>query len=149
MHRAIFVCSGNICRSPMAERLFNAALKKRGLKGMAISMGTLGLQRRRAASNAVEALKEIDIPLEDHRSQGLSAGLLGHGTVVFVMERAHRDAVLRAAPGVGPRAMLLGQFDPDGGDAEIEDPVGQDLDAFRTCRNRLERCIDAWLDAHA
>lgn len=133
----------------MAERLFNAALKERGLKGMAISMGTLGLQRRRAASNAIKALEEIGLPLDDHRSQGLSAGLLGHGTVVFVMERAHRDAVLRTAPGVGPRAVLLGTFDPDGGDAEIDDPVGQDIDAFRLCRDRLARCLDAWLDAHA
>ena len=133
----------------MAERIFAHELKERGLKGMAISMGTLGLQGRSAARNAVAALAEVDIDLSAHRSQGLSAGILGHASDLFVMERMHRDKIIAAAPQTRPRIVFLGDFDPLGGTSQIDDPVGQDLDAFRECRDRIQRCVGAWLDARA
>lgn len=149
MHRAIFVCSGNICRSPMAEHLFARALRSRGLKGAVISMGTLGLQGRGAAAEAVEAMAELGVDISGHGSQGVSLGLLHHATEIFVMERAHRDYVLRADPALSARVVMLGAHDPEGGPEEIADPVGGPIEAFRACRDRLERCIDRWLDDHA
>ncbi|MCB9531042.1 MAG: hypothetical protein H6698_01330 [Myxococcales bacterium] len=148
MHRVIFVCTGNICRSPMAERIFAAELRQRGLPGVALSMSTLMLQGRHAASNAIAALAEIDIDLRGHVSQGLSVGLLQRASAILVMEPTHREAVLAADPALDARIELLGRFDPDRPSTTIEDPVGQDLDAFRACRDRLVRCIHHWLDVH-
>ena len=131
----------------MAERIFAAELQARKERGASISMSTLGLHGRAASTNAREAVAEIGLNLDAHRSQPVSAGLLAHADVIFVMESAHRDFILRAAPAVGPRIVLMGSLDPEGGPAEIDDPVGQDLDAFRACRDRIQRAILAWFDA--
>ena len=131
----------------MAESIFAAELRARGEKGAAISMSTLGLRGRAASTNARAAVAELGLNLEGHRSQPVSAGLLGHAHVVFVMEQHHREFVIRAAPSVAPRVLLLGSFDPEGGDAEIEDPVGQPIEAFRLCRDRIRRSIRGWFDS--
>lgn len=112
-------------------------------------MGTLGLQGRHPAANAVTVMAELDIDISEHASQGLSAGLLHHATEIFVMERAHADAVHRADPSLMPRVVLLGEHDPEGGPPEIDDPIGRGVDAFRECRDRMSRCIENWLDHHA
>jgi len=148
MHRVIFVCSGNICRSPMAERIFAARLKARDLSGVALSMGTLMLQGRHASRNGVEALAEIDVSLAGHVSQGLSLGLLQRASAILVMEPQHRDALLRLDRALAPRVAFLGVWDPEGPSETIDDPIGQDIDAYRACRDRLVRCIDAWLAHH-
>ncbi len=111
---------------------------------MAISMGTLDLQGRSAARAAIQALDEIGIDLTGHVSQGISPGLLRMATHIFVMEQAHADAILRLEPGLAEKITLLGRY--DGGDDEIADPVGQPVEAFRICRDRLDACIGAFLD---
>lgn len=145
MIKPVFICSGNICRSPMAERLLMARARERGMRAMAISMGTLNLQGRSAARGAVEALQEIGIDLSGHMSQGLSPGLLRMATHILVMEQAHADAIHRLDPGLSERVALLGRY--DGGNDEIDDPVGQPVEAFRICRDRLDACISAFLDS--
>ncbi len=146
--RAVFICSGNICRSPMAERIFAHELRERGRRGVAISMSTLGLHGRSASSNAKAAVEELGISLSGHRSQAVSAGILGHADVIFVMEEHHRAYVLRVAPRVGPRIVMMGTLDPEGGPAEVEDPVGKPIEEFRLCRDRIYRAINAWLVAN-
>lgn len=148
MHRAVFVCSGNICRSPMAEGIFRAELARRGESGVAISMGTLGIQGRPASAHAVQVMEEIGIDVSPHRSQGVSLGLLRHATEIFAMERAHRDVLHQMDPALGARVVQLGAMDPEGGAEDIADPIGGSLDAYRACRDRLARCIGAWLDHH-
>ncbi len=145
--RVVFICSGNICRSPMAESIFAAELHKRGEQGAAISMSTLGLHGRAASTNARAAVAEIGLDLQAHRSQSVSVGLLAHADVIFVMEAAHREFILCAAPSVGPRIVLMGTLDPEGGPDEIDDPVGQPIEAFRACRDRIRRAVLAWFDA--
>lgn len=132
----------------MAERIFIHELRERGRKGVAISMSTLGLHGRAASTNAKAAVEELGISLSGHRSQAVSAGLLSHSDVIFVMEQAHRDYVLRVAPAVGPRVIVMGSLDPEGGPEEIDDPVGKPIEAFRVCRDRIYRGINAWLDAN-
>lgn len=128
----------------MAERLFVARAATRGQKAMALSMGTLGLVNRSASTNAVRTVRRWDIDLSDHRSQGLGIGLLKRVEHIFVMERAHIDALAARDRSVARRARLLGEL--DGGPAEIADPVGQDLPVFEACADRLVTCIDAFLD---
>lgn len=144
MIRVVFICSGNICRSPMAERLFLAAARQRGVDAMAISMGTLNLVGRSASREAIEALRQIGVDLSDHRSQGLSIGLLRHADRVLVMEHAHRRRLLALDSVLADRIELLGQHDPAGPD-EIDDPVDQPLPAFIATRDRLVRAIDGLL----
>lgn len=142
MIRAIFVCSGNVCRSPMAERIFRAEAARLGRRVNTLSMGTLGLVARRPTDEVIAVLDEIGVDARDHRSQGLGAALLGHATHIFVMERAHLEAIKRLDARLATRTRLLGEFDPErGADAEIADPIGQSIEVYRECRDRIVRCV--------
>jgi len=144
MIRAIFICSGNICRSPMAEVIFRARASAQGIPHMALSMGTLNLHGRRADRFAVRALAELDLDGSEHRSQGISIGLLQHATHVLAMETHHVDAVVRIAPQLSQRISLLGAYDEAPVD-QIDDPVGGTLDQFRACRDRIIVCVDGFI----
>jgi protein-tyrosine phosphatase len=128
----------------MAERLFVAEARKRGHDAMALSMGTLGLTGKAAARNAVAVMEARGIDLRDHRSQPVRLGLLKRVSHIYVMERAHIDAIATRDRSLAARLELLGSL--DGGPAEVADPVGQSRDAFEQCAVRLEHCIRALLD---
>lgn len=147
MLKVAFLCSGNICRSPMAERIFLEMARRRGVPSIALSMGLLDINGRPAARNAVEACKQIGVDLSSHMSQGILPAVLLQASHVFVMEEMHVEELALIDRSVADRAQLLGGWDPEGGAAEIEDPVNQPLDAFLVCRDRLIRCIDAFLTA--
>lgn len=142
--RVIFVCTGNICRSPMAAGLAEAMLRERGASAMAISMGTHGASGRSAARHAIAALEEIGIDISRHRAQGLNPTLLKMADVVFVMEPTHAAAVSRMAPGARVRELA---HDHTPALTEVEDPVGGSLDDFRTCRELLKRCLQRALSS--
>lgn len=145
MLRVIFVCSGNICRSPMAQVVFSEAARTRGVDHLSISMGTLGLMNAPAADEAIAACADRGIDLRAHRSQGLNRMLLQRASHVFVMEAQHRDAVV--ARGVDPaRVHYLGAFDPEDPREEIDDPVDQSQEVFEACLDRIVRAIDSFLD---
>ncbi|MEE3052471.1 MAG: low molecular weight phosphatase family protein, partial [Planctomycetota bacterium] len=70
--RVVFICSGNICRSPMAEAMLSASIEKQGLDLEASSAGTLGIEDHAADPDAIKAVGEEGIDLRNHRSRGVS-----------------------------------------------------------------------------
>lgn len=148
MLKVVFVCSANICRSPMAEKLFLHEARTRELRSVALSMGVMNLQGRSAPPEAVAALEEVGLDLSHHRSQGVHPAILAGATHILVMSDWHIEQLLLVDRAIGQRAVKLATFDPEGGDTEIDDPIGKDLAAFRVCRDRLTRCIRAMLDQH-
>ena len=144
MKRVVFVCSGNICRSPMAAGMANTIFAEKGIPAAVISCGTLNIAHEHAARHAIAALQEIGIDISSHRSQGVSLGLVRLGDAVVVMAPNHEAYLNKLAPGL-PIVRMWEYFDSPL--AEIEDPVGKDLDAFRACRDILEVCLRRWVDS--
>ncbi len=145
----VFVCSGNICRSPMAEviggKLLAELLADSDLECAVESAGTLGIESHPAARNAQDAVLEIGLDLSDHESQGISFRILHHATAFVVMSPEHESALLHNAPDDEARIVRLWEFtDEPGRLDEIRDPVGQDSDAFRRCRDEIVECLQNW-----
>lgn len=145
MLKVIFVCSGNICRSPMAERIFASRARAAGVPAFALSMGTLDIEGQPAARHAVTVSSEVDVDLSAHRSQGIKIGMLRMASHVFVMEHEHVRTLKLHDSGVAAKAILMGRYDTAGGGEEIDDPVNQQIEAFRVCRDRIVRAVDAFL----
>lgn len=142
MFRAIFICSGNLCRSPMGQFLFQHHARAAGISAMALSMGTLNIHATAPPRHVIDVMDEIGIDVRSHRSQGLQRRLLEMADGVYCMEEHHRQAVLGAAPGARKHVVLLGDHDPDSR-APIADPMGHDRETFLRCRDRIDRACAA------
>lgn len=138
----LFVCSGNICRSPMAERIAVQVGDELGLPIHARSASTLGLDGRPAHRHAVAVLREVGLDLRDHRSQPVSAELVDWADHVLVMEFTHAAHLREFFPSAGEKLLLLGTF---GGMPEVSDPIGGWRFRFRTTRKLLDKAIRAFV----
>ena len=135
MRRIIFVCSGNICRSPMAEVIAQRAFKDAQIPAHVISMGTLGIFGRPASEYGVQACERRGMDLSRHSSQGVSLGILEKADVVVVMEKAHRDFLLKHRPGL--KNVRLFSFFEDGGESDVPDPMGKAPEDYEECCDRI------------
>ena len=143
--RIVFVCSGNICRSPMAAGLAKKHARENGVSAAVLSCGTLGIVGHPAAQPGVEAMAEIGEPIDGHRSQGVQRAILDVADWIVVMAPKHEEA-LRAFEGFESRIVRMWEW-AEHPMAKIEDPVGQDITAFRACRDLLDGCVKRWMDS--
>lgn len=140
----LFVCTGNSCRSVMAEYMFRHLLKNR-TDIRVMSAGTNVSVSTRATQEAIDVLKEEGIDATAHRSQFASKWLLKQADLVFVMTQGHRIRVLETAPEVAQRVYLLGEFNQQGccggHKIDIADPIGSSLDEYRRCLSNIKDCF--------
>ena len=146
MIRVVFICSGNICRSPLAAGMATAMLKEENIPAVVISAGTLNINGQPAAPNAVEAGQLIGIDISTHRSQGISLPLMRMADALVVMAPKHEAFLLKLDPNLDEKIVRMWEYGEHSETLfEIEDPVGQDLETFIVCRKRLTKCLRAWI----
>ena len=134
IRRILLVCTGNICRSPLAEALLKRDLAARGLEEIEVgSAGTGAWDGAPASEGAYLVGLERGLDLSGHRARLLTRELVEGADLVFTMARHHRARVEELG-GEG-RVFVFGEYaGRDGEDAEVSDPFGGDLDVYRdTC----------------
>lgn len=139
MARILFVCTGNTCRSALAEGIARARLGPES--GIAFeSAGLDALDEAPATPHALAVAAEAGADLDAHRARQATREMVERADCVYVMTRSQAEALARMGSPGGDRVALL---DPAGED--IPDPYGQDLDAYRRARDHIRAAVEARL----
>ncbi len=139
MKTILFLCTGNVCRSPMAEGLFRHAVKNRGdFRVMSAGLGAMDDQPPTHFS--VLAMREIGLDIAHQRSQALTAELVSAADYIFGMTNSHVDTVALLYPQHAEKTFLLREFDDslEPYEKDISDPIGCPYDVYVECRNQIE-----------
>src|SRR6266581_5721663 len=146
MKTILFVCTGNICRSPMAEGLFRHVVKGRN-DFRVLSAGVGAVDGLPPSEHAVRALRELGIDISRQRSRMLTADLVQQADYIFGMTHSHVDAITLLYPQASEKTFLLREFDEtlDTYENDISDPIGGSYEIYRSCRDQIEQGIVALL----
>ena len=135
VERLLLVCTGNTCRSPMA-----AALARYYMPGVeVVSAGTATVEGLPASIGAMDAMEQMGLPIDDHRSRPLNRYLLEEADLILTMTPQHKQDILAVMPEVAEKIFTLGEFAGQG--EAVPDPFGLPVEAYVACAKALEQLI--------
>lgn len=146
MKTILFICTGNVCRSPMAEGLFRKAVEGRS-DYRVMSAGLGAAEGQPPTGHAVEAVKELGIDISGQRSRMLTPELVEQADYIFGMTHSHIDTVMLLYPHAAEKTFLLREFDEtlEQFEKDISDPIGGSYEVYLNCRDQIEQGLASLL----
>jgi glycine hydroxymethyltransferase len=146
MKTILFICTGNVCRSPMAEALFRHAVRGRG-EFRAVSAGIGAVDGQPPTAHSVRAMRELGVDISGQRSRMLTVELVRSADFILGMTHGHVDTVALLYPPVAEKTFLLREFDEtlEPYEKDISDPIGSPYEIYVECRDQIEQGIASLL----
>ena len=142
LKKVLVVCTGNTCRSPMAEGWLNHKLAGKGW--IAESAGVAGWGGGCASSEAVAVMREIGIDIAGHRNRTLTRALVDEAAIILAMTDGHRREIERRFPEAAEKTFLVKSFGAAPAE-DVADPFGASADVYRHVRDELVQALGDFL----
>lgn len=139
--RVLTVCTGNICRSPMAEYLLRAFWQKPGVH--VASAGVGALVNHPADPQGMSVMARHDIDMSEHRARQMNGAMAEQSDLILVMEPGHAQWLFKNYPATRGRVYSMTEWLPE---AEVPDPYQRGEEAFVRCFSLLDRAVASWLE---
>lgn len=136
----IFICTGNVCRSPMAEYLFRRR-RPAGLPWEAVSRGVFAANGAPASPEAIEVMAEEGIDLTPHRSRMLGPEDMEASDLMVCMTRSHQQEIVRHYPDRAASIRLMTSFGTTDDQPDIPDPIAMPAHVYRRVRDMLDEAM--------
>ena len=144
----LFVCTGNSCRSVMAEGLLKKRLKELGKTGIIVrSAGIMAADGYSPASETVKVMKAEDVDLAGFKSSGITDEMIKSSSLILAMSKEHKSEILRSVPAAASKTFLLREYGRSALpgkfiDTDIPDPIGASISAYKVCLDIIKEDIE-------
>lgn len=147
--KIMFICTGNICRSAMAEGMMKKKIEDRKIEVDVYSCGIYAETGDYATYNAIEAVKEYGVDISSHRATNIRESRIEEMDLILCATVSHRQSVLYLYPGLEGKVYTMKEYagiDENGKDLDIRDPWGYDENVYCRCALEIEDCLEKIVD---
>lgn len=138
----LFVCTGNTCRSPMAEGYFRHLCEQASLNDVTVgSAGTFAGDGMPPSSEAIDTLKRVGVDIAPLRSSELTVPLIRAADLIVAMTWSHKNQICLLEPDARDKTKLLLEFS-DERNKDVADPVGAPSEVYRQCFETMKTALD-------
>jgi len=140
--KIMFICTGNICRSAMADVMLKKKVKDENKDIEVYSCGIFADQGDGSTREAIEVMKEYGIDLSKHRATHIRNSNIEEMDVILCATTAHKNNVINMYPELEDKVYTMKEYAGyDKNDLDIKDPWGYDINTYRRCAREIEECI--------
>ena len=143
--KIMFICTGNICRSAMAEGLMKKKLQEKGIIAQVCSSGLYAETGDGATYNAIEAMKMYNVDISNHKATNTRYSNIQEMDVILCATQAHKQNIILLYPNLKNKVYTIKEFaklDNNGQDMDIKDPWGCDMNVYENCAKEINICIE-------
>ncbi len=141
----MFVCTGNTCRSAMAEGLAKKLVDEKKLDINVSSSGIFAMKGEHASFNSVAIMKEYDVDIVTHTATPIEESNIEKMDYIFGATYGHKSQIIARYPDLKDKVYTMKEFaglSKDGNEMDISDPWGFDINTFRMCAAEISLCVD-------
>lgn len=147
MKKIMFICTGNICRSAMADALMKKLAKDSNKDIEVYSCGIFAEDGDMPTFNAIEAIKEYDVDLKLHRATNIRNSKIEDMDIILCATVSHKNNVVNMYPNLKDKIFTIKEYaDYDKNDLDIPDPWGYDIETYKFCASTISKCLNKIID---